>query len=609
MNDVSERLEEPRQKDLEVVTVDPPPEEQRVERRARPAGPDEKKDRYHLPEGLESSSPVAYRRRLSFSRGEAEELMELLSLQRPREFVAEPAPVTEQELFEESSLGVVTSRQSTNFRGHRETILGPEDSERARAILEGMEGREAPALEHATHTHVVFSRPYRTLFTLLLTFVGHTPLLNLLTVPIRAIKKALFHEDDIPTVDYLQHLHVGILGDEMERAALVASGGRRMAQVHSAPFAGRYADENASAIRQLADLAGLSTGERRKGWEVALVAQVGEVPAEERVEVDGETLRKFGANKVAFRSERIQPGVNQEEKAPEEYHDRQEMDVPDELTVQCGRAAYNAFCHWTDVPRDWAKEVLLLERIDVLSEHGKERLRDVREMLEGVSNSLIDNLPLWADLLSGFALSRNAERGKKAFALAGQRIYIGGLDESEVRRSGLDWYQAVRAVGAASARSALYAEIMGATEVPEGCDMLAGVCQMAGPVNQNDIGKQFYEQSDLLEGAHPGADPTSLLVWTLKAKTVADPIGNEEQLLNEDRQGALVDLRPGPDEVVEIRRDGDFEPMRRRAGRTNEERAFSEFDNFARSPSGEPIPGNEGSPWPEEWRSEAVWSS
>jgi hypothetical protein len=41
-------------------------------------------------------------------------------------------------------------------------------------------------------------------------------------------------------------------------------------------------------------------------------------------------------------------------------------------------------------------------------------------------------------------------------------------------------------------------------------------------------------------------------VWTVKAKTVADPIGNEEQLMNPAQKGALVDLRPcrrrpGPD--------------------------------------------------------------
>ena len=44
--------------------------------------------------------------------------------------------------------------------------------------------------------------------------------------------------------------------------------------------------------------------------------------------------------------------------------------------------------------------------------------------------------------------------------------------------------------------------------------------------------------SDLLQSAYPDAAPTSLLVWTLKAKTVADPIGNEEQLMNPKRKGA-----------------------------------------------------------------------
>lgn len=607
MNDIPSQTQESEQKPLKVVTIDPPPEEQRVSRKAWRAGPDEKKDRYNVPEGLESASPVGYRRRMSFTEEEAEQLVELLSLERPTRFLDGPSPVTEEALFEETSLGIVTSRQSTNFRGHRETVLGPEGSERAADILRGLDGLEAPVLDHATHTHVAFSRPYRTLFTLLLTFVGHTPLLNLLTVPLRAIRKKLLHESDIPSVDDLQHLHVGILADEIERAAIVASGGKRMAQVFMAPFVGAHADKNEEAIRELEKLAGLTAGRRREGWELALVAQVGEVPESERVDIEPQTLRKYGANKVAFRSERIQPGVNQEEKAPDEYQHRQDMDVPDELTVQCGRAAYNAFCHWTGVSRPRAKQLLLLERIDVLSPNGKERLRDVREMLDYVTDSLIDNLPLWADLLSGFALSRNAQRGRKAFALAGQRIYIGGLDQSRILHSRVEWLQAVRAAGAASARAALYAEIMGATEIPDGCDLLAGICQMAGPVNQNDIGKQFYGQADLLEDAHPDADPYSLLVWTLKAKTVADPLGNEEQLLNQERKGALVDLRPGPHEIVDIRHDGDFEPMRKRGGGTNQERAFSEFGNFATSAKGEEIPGNRGEEWPEEWREEPVW--
>ena len=602
MNDMPTPDTDDGQKSLDVVTIDPPPEDLRFQRKARPVGPDEKKDRYHLPRRLQSDSPVGYRERVGFSRQEAEQLVGLLSLDRPTEFVDGAEAPTEGELFEEASLGVVTSRQSTNYRGHRETVLGPEDSKRAAEVLRGIEGREAPVLDGATHTHVVFSRPYRTPFTLLLTFVGHDAFKNLLTVPMRALRKTFLHEPDIPTVEYLQHLHVGILADEMERAAVVASGGRRRAQIFMAPFAGAYGERNRQNVEELGKVAGLTDEQYRKGWRVAMVAQVGEVPDDQKVDIDEDLLRRFGANKVAFRSERILAGDNQEEKAPEEYQHDQGMDVPDALTVQSGRAAYNAFCHWTDVDRQRAKEVLLMERIDVLSEHGRERLDDVEEMLDTVTDKLIDNLPLWADLLSGFALSRNAERGRKAFALAGQRIYLGGLDRTEVRREQLDWHQAVRAAGAASARSALYAELMGVTEVPDDCDMLAGLCQMAGPVNQNDIGKAFYDQKDLLADSYPEADPTSLLVWTLKAKTVADPIGNEEQLLNDQQQGSLVDLRPGPHEIVELRDAGDTRPMRQRDGQTNSERAFGDVGNFATSPTGEEIPGNRGATWPKRWR-------
>ncbi len=150
-------------------------------------------------------------------------------------------------------------------------------------------------------------------------------------------------------------------------------------------------------------------------------------------------------------------------------------------------------------------------------------------------------------------------------------------------------------------------ELMGCVDLPEDCDLLAGTCVMAGPVNQNDIGKSFYGYPDLLAEASEGRDPTSLLVWTLKAKTVADPIGNEEQLLNARRKGALVDLRPGPHEVVTLRREGRLEPMRCRDGRVNSERAFAEEGNFVTDQEGREIPGNRGSAWPTEWADELLW--
>ena len=152
----------------------------------------------------------------------------------------------------------------------------------------------------------------------------------------------------------------------------------------------------------------------------------------------------------------MQPGVNQEEIAPPQYQNRQDMDVPDELVVMAGRAAYNAFTHWTGLSRDEAKETLLLERIDVLTNGGKARLRSIRGSNNAITDRLIKELPLWADLPVGRAFSRNAERGRKAFALVGQRIYVGGLSKAEIENHGLDWQASVRAVGAVAARSALY---------------------------------------------------------------------------------------------------------------------------------------------------------
>lgn len=595
------------QKPIDVVLISPPPPEQRVMRNARFVEDGEKKGRYSLPRSLDSSTPVGYRTRLSMTREEAEEAVQLLSLARPTSFLKNGNQSTEQELFEETSLGIITARQSTNYRGHRATLVGPEDAAKLAAILADLQGIEAAPLAYATHAQIVLARPYRTPFTFLLTFIGHKPVVSLATVGLRAIRKKVQHIDDIPTIGYLQHLHIGILADAMERASVVASGGAKMSQVFMKPFSGEWAAKNKALTARIEEMAGLNATDRALGWRVAIVALTGEIPDEDRLQIRPETYRKIGANLMALRSERIQPGINQEEKAPEQYQHRQDMDVPDELTVMCGRAGYNAFAHWTGCKRECAKELLLLERIDVLTPNGKERLREVRNQLNDVTDRVIKNIPLWADLPTGKALSSNAARGKKAFALAGQRIYIGGLDRAAIEKKNIDWKLAVRAFGAASSRSALFAELMGCVEKPDDCDLLAGICLMAGPVNQNDVGKEFYGTGDLLQSAFPGQKPTSLLVWTLKAKTIADPIGNEEQLLDPRRKGALVDLRPGPHEVIDVRKNGELKKFRFRDGRANSERAFSDQDNFVTDPNGREIRGNRGSDWPDEWSKETVW--
>ena len=571
------------QKPIAAVRIQPPPPEQRVARDAAFAEEGEKKGRYHLPARLESQSPVAYRTRVSLTLDEAQLALSLLSLERPSAFAPGPPP-TEQELFDATTLGLLTARQSTNYRGHRQVTLGPDDSVRAAELLRQLSDLDAPVLDGATHTQLCLSKPYRTPFTFLLTFVGHAPLASLLTVPQRAFEKKYRGAVDIPTIGYLQDLHIGIWGDAIERAEVVASGGRRRANVLSAPFCGQ---EQGDALAELEQLAGLTKKQRAEGWRVCLVAQVGHAVTPG---FTPELSRKLGAALVALRSERIQPGVNAEEKAPPNYQARQDMRVPDELVEMAGRAAYNAFHHWTGVDRERAKQLLILDRIDVLTDYGKQRLRAVRRELEAVTDRVVANIPLWADLPTGRAITRNAARGRKAFALAGQRIYVGGLARAEIDAEGLDWRRAIRAVGAAASRGALVCELAGCTDIPAGCDLLAGICLMAGPVNQNDIGKQFFGMEDLLSVRFADRDPTSLLVWTLKAKTVADPIGNEQQLLDAARKGALVDLRPGPAEVASLRVGDALQPLRP----GNTERAFSELDNFARAVDGTSIEGNEG---------------
>jgi hypothetical protein len=47
--------------------------------------------------------------------------------------------------------------------------------------------------------------------------------------------------------------------------------------------------------------------------------------------------------------------------------------------------------------------------------------------------------------------------------------------------------------------------------------------------------------------------------------------------------------------------------MRSRDGRVNEERAFSDLNNFVTDPQGRHIPGNCGAPWPKVWSHAPIW--
>jgi hypothetical protein len=596
------------QKLLTIVPITPPPKEQIVARRAFHYPPQLPPDRYALPQSIQSASPIGYRTRISLTEEEATLAMPLLSIDPPKAFVSGPA-ITEQALFEEASLSILSSRQSTNYHGQNQRTFGPSESQKIFEILKKMKG--CTPLENSAYTHIILSKPYRTPFTMLLTLAGHKPLLSLLTVPWRIIQKKFFKAVDIPTIGYLQDLHLGILADTFERAVALSSNGQRKALVHSLPFCGKNQKENQKYIQELEALCALSTKEKSEACEVSMVVQVGYVQTQEQLSFQG-LDRKLAANFLAFRSERIQPGVNHEPKAPAQYQQRQEMDVPEELTVMAGRAGYNAFCRWTGVDRERAKDLLLLDRVDVLTANGKERLRKIRRALGEATDCLIRDLPLWIDLPTGKAFSKNAARGRKAFALTGQRIYITGLSKTELEKEGIDWSVAVRACGAATARASLYAEIMGCINIPEGADLLAGTCIMAGPVNQNDIGKTYYGHPDLLDETLSHRNPTSLLVWTLKAKTIADPIGNEEQLLNAKKKGALVDLRCGPHQVVQVYEDTHFKPMRKinqgEHTTLNHERAFAEIGNFVKDPNGVAIEDNLGQAWDAKEAQRKLWS-
>ena len=277
-------------KPIEVVTITPPPPEQRVRRDARFVAKGTRKTRYSLPDALESASPVGYRTRVGLTQAQATEALALLSMERPTGF-GPSAPIVEQALFEECSLGVLSSRQSTNFRGFRQVSFGPEASKEVHALLSQLEGTEASPLPGASYTHLVIGRKYRNPFTMLLTLVGHRPVSSLFTVVGRLYHKWVNQGDDIPTIGYLPHLHVGILADAMERAAVVASAGQRRAQGLLAPFCGEAKKTNKKVIRGLERLCRMTAGERNKGWGLSLAVQVGEALPAERVELDETTAQ------------------------------------------------------------------------------------------------------------------------------------------------------------------------------------------------------------------------------------------------------------------------------------------------------------------------------
>jgi hypothetical protein len=77
--------------------------------------------------------------------------------------------------------------------------------------------------------------------------------------------------------------------------------------------------------------------------------------------------------------------------------------------------------------------------------------------------------------------------------------------------------------------------------------------------------------------------------------------------MNPKKKGVLVDLRPGPHEVVSVCVGKTRTPMRQRDGRTNQERAFAAADNFVRDADGTEIPGNRGAAWPVAWSNDVVF--
>ena len=70
-------------KELYPTPIEPPVRKERAKRLARFAEPGERKNRYTLPDSLQSCSPIGYRKRTTLTDSEIEQALMLLSLKRP----------------------------------------------------------------------------------------------------------------------------------------------------------------------------------------------------------------------------------------------------------------------------------------------------------------------------------------------------------------------------------------------------------------------------------------------------------------------------------------------------------------------------------------------
>ena len=134
-------------------------------------------------------------------------------------------------------------------------------------------------------------------------------------------------------------------------------------------------------------------------------------------------------------------------------------------------------------------------------------------------------------------------------------------------QKGVAWERAVRAAGL-QLRGGPHVRF-GLIDLPESC--IAYRVLPHGRSGQPERHRQAVLRLPRPAGwGAPGVTPCRL-VWTLKAKTIADPIGNEEQTAQSRPEGALVDLRCGPHEAVwVVDNDGTRRPMRKEGERVSQ---------------------------------------
>ena len=192
----------------------------------------------------------------------------------------------------------------------------------------------------------------------------------------KGVEKKYRFVDDIPTIGYLQWLHLGILAESMERAAVIASSGQRRANVLMAPFCDDNAQsQNAQVIKDIEARIGLTSSDKAKGWQIRMITQVGCVKG--TLDISQELYQRSVQTCLRFAQSAFSQGSTKRTR-PLLNITKGRTWMSASLSLRMPAAPHTTRFHrWTGIERKRCKALLLNERVDVLTDGGKERLREI----------------------------------------------------------------------------------------------------------------------------------------------------------------------------------------------------------------------------------------